>query len=86
VLQPTRRYCNTVSSGGESRSLLGISRQAFSVHARAWVEAGKVVRTGTALGVHALSSLLKIAVAAMISTCRRKPASSKALIRVKRVF
>lgn len=37
-------------SGGELRSHLGISRQALSVHVRSLVEAGKVVRSGTARG------------------------------------
>lgn len=36
------------ASGGDLRSHLGISRQALSVHVRGLVEAGKVVRTGTA--------------------------------------
>ena len=38
------------ASGGELRSHLGISRQALSVHIRNLVEAGKVVRSGTARG------------------------------------
>lgn len=38
------------AAGGELRSHLGISRQALSVHVRSLVEAGKVVRSGTARG------------------------------------
>ncbi len=38
------------AGGGELRSHLGISRQALSVHIRNLVEAGKVVRSGTARG------------------------------------
>ncbi len=37
-------------ASGELRAHLGISRQALSVHVRSLVEAGKVVRTGTARG------------------------------------
>jgi len=38
------------ASGGELRERLGISRQALSVHLRALIDAGKVVRTGTTRG------------------------------------
>ncbi|MGH8554815.1 MAG: STAS-like domain-containing protein [Gammaproteobacteria bacterium] len=38
------------AAGGELRAHLGISRQALSVHVRSLVEAGEVVRTGTARG------------------------------------
>jgi DNA-binding MarR family transcriptional regulator len=38
------------ASGGELRSHLGISRQALSVHVRSLIEAGKVVRSGSARG------------------------------------
>ena len=38
------------ATGGELRSLLGISRQALSVHVRSLIEAGKVVRSGSARG------------------------------------
>lgn len=38
------------ASGGELRRRLGISRQALSVHVRALIDAGKVVRTGTTRG------------------------------------
>ena len=44
-------------SGGELRARLGISRQALSVHLRALIDAGKVVRTGTTRGArYALAS------------------------------
>jgi biotin operon repressor len=38
------------ASGGDLRAHLGISRQALSVHVRSLVEAGKVVRSGSARG------------------------------------
>ena len=38
------------ATGGELRSRLGISRQALSVHVRSLIEAGKVVRSGSARG------------------------------------
>lgn len=42
------------AGGAELRSHLGISRQALSVHTRRLVEAGKVVRSGTARGARYL--------------------------------
>jgi len=38
------------ATGGDLRSHVGISRQALSIHVRSLVEAGKVVRSGTARG------------------------------------
>ena len=38
------------ATGAELRSLLGVSRQALSVHIRGLVDAGKVVRSGAARG------------------------------------
>jgi anti-sigma regulatory factor (Ser/Thr protein kinase)/biotin operon repressor len=38
------------ASGGELRSHLGVSRQALSVHLRGLIEAGRVVRSGSARG------------------------------------
>jgi len=38
------------AAGGDLRSHVGISRQALSIHVRSLVEAGKVVRSGTARG------------------------------------
>lgn len=38
------------ATGGDLRAHLGISRQALSVHVRSLVEAGKVVRSGSARG------------------------------------
>lgn len=38
------------ATGGDLRSHLGVSRQALSIHVRSLVEAGKVVRSGSARG------------------------------------
>lgn len=40
------------ATGGELRKLVGLSRQALSVHLQSLIAAGKVVRSGTTRGAH----------------------------------